>query len=136
MQRRHHCDTTRPGRQVSACFPCRQIERAFDEVHVRLHRALECLRVSQTPARHGDLAIIAPAVVFVNRFDAIEVFTGLKVETLRPNLIVERRDQDEVVGRGLHNRQWRAHAVGRTRPVQVAAAERVSAEEFVVLLIR
>src|SRR4030095_16678781 len=100
-------------------------ECIVDKIHVRLDRAVEGFRAAQAPARYRDLAIVTPAVVFVNRFDTIEILTRLKIKALGPNFIVKRSNEQKIVRRGLHYCQRSCHAVGCAWPVQVAAAERI-----------
>ena len=130
MKGRHEREVALPGLDVGPCLPRLEIEGLFNVLHVGLHRGLERRRAAEAPARDADPLVLAPGVVFVDGLDPIGLLAGLEVVALGPNLVVERRDVEEVLVAGLEHGDRRRHAL--RWPIEVPAAESVGGERIVV----
>src|SRR5207244_9606956 len=72
---------------------------------------------------------------FVHQLDAVALLPRLEVEALGPYAVVERGECDEALLTALHHGERRPHAAGGVAAEQIAAAEGVAPQDFVVFRI-
>ena len=99
VEREDESDPSEPVGSVTAALPAGNLVGGLDVLEVRPRRGLEARGPSDAPTRDPDLALLSPALHFMDRFDPVGDLAGLEVEALGADAVVERGEEEMIVRR-------------------------------------
>ena len=99
---------------------------------MRLHGVIQRRARAEPPGGDAHRRLVLPPFGFEDGLHAIALLSRLKIELLRADLVVERRETDIVPIAALHDHERRRQPPGGVAAEQIAARERVPEEHLVI----
>src|SRR5256885_14078090 len=99
---------------------------------MRLHGVIQRRTRAEPPGGDAYRRLVLPPFGFEDGLHAIALLSRLKIELLRADLVVERRQRDIVPLAALHDHERCRQPTGGIAAEQIAARERVPEEQLVI----